>query len=94
MFRDTDVLYEELAANLETPVEFYVYNSDSDEVRSPSPQYYRIVNKNNQMYPNISESQLIEVKMLKVKHCVVLNSIILYCIVLKHCVVRNGHVLY
>jgi hypothetical protein len=32
VFRDTDVLYEELAANLETPVEFYVYNSDSDEV--------------------------------------------------------------
>ena len=32
MFRDTDVLYEELAANLETPVEFYVYNADSDEV--------------------------------------------------------------
>ena len=34
MFRDTDVLYEELAANLESPVEFYVYNSDSDEVRT------------------------------------------------------------
>lgn len=33
VFRDTDVLYEELAANLETPVEFYVYNSDSDEVK-------------------------------------------------------------
>lgn len=36
MFRDTDVLYEELAANLETPVEFYVYNADSDEVPSNS----------------------------------------------------------
>ena len=33
MFRDTEVLYEELAANLESPVEFYVYNSDTDEVR-------------------------------------------------------------
>jgi hypothetical protein len=36
VFRDTDVLYEELAANLETPVEFYVYNADSDEVPSNS----------------------------------------------------------
>lgn len=36
VFRDTDVLYEELAANLETPVEFYVYNADSDEVPSDS----------------------------------------------------------
>jgi hypothetical protein len=36
VFRDTDVLYEELAANLETPVEFYVYNSDSDEVKFKS----------------------------------------------------------
>ena len=36
VFRDTDVLYEELAANLETPVEFYVYNSDSDEVNPNS----------------------------------------------------------
>ena len=74
------MLYEELAANLETPVEFYVYNSDSDEVRSSSPQYYRIVNKKKKTYPNVTESQLIEVKMLKVKHCVVLNSIVLYCI--------------
>ena len=74
------MLYEELAANLETPVEFYVYNSDSDEVRIPSPQYYRIVNKKYKTYPNVTESQLIEVKMLKVKHCVVLNSIVLYCI--------------
>ena len=38
MFRDTDVLYEELAANLETPVEFYVYNADSDEVLLRSKQ--------------------------------------------------------
>mmetsp|Transcript_34917 Transcript_34917/g.33213 ORF Transcript_34917/g.33213 Transcript_34917/m.33213 type:complete len:321 (-) Transcript_34917:63-1025(-) len=43
VFRDTDVLYEEVAANVEAPIEFYVYNSDSDEVRiavvMPSDQW-------------------------------------------------------
>ena len=87
------MLYEELAANLETPVEFYVYNSDSDEVRFPSLQYYRIVNKKKKTYPNITESQLIEVKMLNVKHCVVLNSIVLYCIEALCCAERTRSLL-
>lgn len=43
VFKDSDVLYEELAQNIERPVEFYVYNSDSDEVRvvvlMPSDQW-------------------------------------------------------
>lgn len=33
VFSDTDVLYGELRAHIDSPVEFYVYNSDSDEVR-------------------------------------------------------------
>jgi hypothetical protein len=43
VFKDTDVLYDELAANVEIPVEFYVYNADTDEVRivvvMPSDQW-------------------------------------------------------
>ena len=43
VFKDTDVLYDELAANVEVPVEFYVYNADTDEVRivvvMPSDQW-------------------------------------------------------
>jgi len=33
VFKDTDVLFEELKQNLEHPIEFYVYNADTDEVR-------------------------------------------------------------
>lgn len=33
VFKDTEVLYQELKENIEKPVEFYVYNSDRDEVR-------------------------------------------------------------
>lgn len=33
VFTDTDVLYDALNANIDKPVEFYVYNSESDEVR-------------------------------------------------------------
>jgi len=33
VFKDTDVLYDELNANIDKPVEFYVYNSETDEVR-------------------------------------------------------------
>ena len=33
VFSDTDVLHEELRAHVDSPVEFYVYNSDTDEVR-------------------------------------------------------------
>lgn len=32
-FNDTDVLYNELKENIDKPVEFYVYNSDRDQVR-------------------------------------------------------------
>lgn len=32
-FKDSDVLFQELKQNLDRPVEFYVYNSISDEVR-------------------------------------------------------------
>jgi GRASP55/65 PDZ-like domain len=43
VFKDTDTLYEELSANVDTPVEFYVYNADTDEVRivviMPSEQW-------------------------------------------------------
>lgn len=43
VFKDTDVLYDELASNIEIPVEFYVYNADTDEVRivvvMPSDQW-------------------------------------------------------
>jgi len=33
VFKDTEILFEELSKNLEKPVEFYVYNSQTDEVR-------------------------------------------------------------
>lgn len=33
VFKDTDVLFQELVANVDKPVEFYVYNSETDEVR-------------------------------------------------------------
>ena len=33
VFKDTEILFEELSKNLEKPVEFYVYNSLTDEVR-------------------------------------------------------------
>ena len=33
VFKDTDVLFDELADKVEVPVEFYVYNADTDEVR-------------------------------------------------------------
>ena len=33
-FKDTDVLFQELTDNLDKPAEFYVYNTDSDEVRT------------------------------------------------------------
>jgi hypothetical protein len=33
VFKDTDVLYLELKENVDKPVEFYVYNSERDEVR-------------------------------------------------------------
>jgi len=32
-FVDADVLYQELMEHIESPVEFYVYNTDTDEVR-------------------------------------------------------------
>ena len=32
VFKDTDVLFDELADKVEVPVEFYVYNADTDEV--------------------------------------------------------------
>jgi len=32
-FTDADVLHQELSDNLDRPVEFYVYNTDADEVR-------------------------------------------------------------
>lgn len=32
-FTDADVLHQELSENLDRPVEFYVYNTDADEVR-------------------------------------------------------------
>jgi hypothetical protein len=32
-FADTQVLFEELSKNIDKPVEFYVYNSETDEVR-------------------------------------------------------------
>ena len=42
-FRDTDDLFSVLQANLEKPVEFYVYNNETDEVRvcvlMPSAQW-------------------------------------------------------
>lgn len=33
VFQDTDVLFQELQANIDRPVEFFVYNTDLDEVR-------------------------------------------------------------
>lgn len=33
VFKNTDVLFDELKANIEKTIEFYVYNSDTDEVR-------------------------------------------------------------
>ena len=33
VFKDTDILFEELKIHLEKPIEFYVYNIDTDEVR-------------------------------------------------------------
>ena len=33
VFKDADVLFEELKENIDKPVEFYVYNSETDEVR-------------------------------------------------------------
>lgn len=33
MFSDTDVLLDELQSHVDAPVEFYVYSSDTDEVR-------------------------------------------------------------
>lgn len=33
-FTDPDVLHQELVANIDRPVEFYVYNTDTDEVRT------------------------------------------------------------
>lgn len=33
VFKDTEILFEELRKNLEKPVEFYVYSAMSDEVR-------------------------------------------------------------
>jgi len=33
VFKDTNVLYDELAGCVDVPVEFYVYNADTDEVR-------------------------------------------------------------
>mmetsp|Transcript_37941 Transcript_37941/g.38632 ORF Transcript_37941/g.38632 Transcript_37941/m.38632 type:complete len:279 (+) Transcript_37941:130-966(+) len=43
VFKDADVLFEALKLNLEQPMEFYVYNSDTDEVRvvvlMPSAQW-------------------------------------------------------
>jgi GRASP55/65 PDZ-like domain len=42
-FKTADILDEELREHLEAPVEFYVYNSDSDDVRTvvlmPSSQW-------------------------------------------------------
>ena len=32
-FTDADVLHQELMDHLDRPVEFYVYNTDTDEVR-------------------------------------------------------------
>ena len=32
-FKDTEVLQQELLSNKDKPVEFYVYNTDTDEVR-------------------------------------------------------------
>ncbi len=32
-FKDTDVLFTELKDNLDKPVEFYVYSTETDEVR-------------------------------------------------------------
>lgn len=43
VFKNPDVLYDVLQANLEKPVDFYVYNSETDEVRivvlMPSDQW-------------------------------------------------------
>lgn len=43
VFKDTDILFDELKQNLEKPIEFYVYNADTDEVRivvlMPSDQW-------------------------------------------------------
>lgn len=33
VFKNTDILFDELRDNIEKPVEFYVYNSDTDIVR-------------------------------------------------------------
>jgi C-terminal processing protease CtpA/Prc len=33
VFKDTDILFEELKENIDKPVEFYVYNSETDVVR-------------------------------------------------------------
>jgi len=33
VLKDTDILFEELKANVEKTLEFYVYNSETDEVR-------------------------------------------------------------
>ena len=33
VFKDTDILFEELSENIDKPVEFYVYNSETDVVR-------------------------------------------------------------
>jgi hypothetical protein len=33
VFSDTDALDDELQAHMDAPVEFYVYNADTDEVR-------------------------------------------------------------
>ena len=43
VFKNADILFEELQQNIESPVEFYVYNQDSDDVRTvvlmPSTQW-------------------------------------------------------
>lgn len=33
VFKDSDILFDELNENIDKPVEFYVYNSETDEVR-------------------------------------------------------------
>ena len=43
VFKNADILFEELQEHIECPVEFYVYNQDSDDVRTvvimPSAQW-------------------------------------------------------
>ena len=43
VFKNADILFEELKEHIESPIEFYVYNQDSDDVRTvvlmPSTQW-------------------------------------------------------